>query len=39
MNREVKAPVAELCLTACAGHRYATSLLAVLTLGHFFTHI
>ena len=39
MNCEVKALVADLCVTAGTGHRYATFLIAVLTLGHFFTYI
>ena len=39
MNYEVKAFIADLCVTAGTGHRYATFLLAVLALGHFFITI
>jgi hypothetical protein len=39
VNCEVKALEAELCVTTGTGHRYATFLLAVLALGHFFTYI
>ena len=39
MNCEVETLIAEFCVTAGTGHRYATLLLAVITLGHFFTYI
>jgi len=39
VNCEVETLIAEFCVTAGTGHRYATFLITVFALGHFFTHI